>query len=164
VTPLPAQSEIDKKFGAFAKLTTLTVKPMKTNNELPDENAEFLRKYAEQQKKVGSTSSKLELINGSEGLQKSEAQKLVKAASDGNFKVTMKGTAKNGNQISGDLDQLSVKLKEQIPDRESDTDRANRLLGKMKEAFEAGYVLASSATSNLIEKARAVVKLVNGGE
>lgn len=162
VTPLPAQTEIDKKMGAFAKLTTVTVRPMKTNNELPDENAAFLRKYAEQQRRLGTSSSKLELVNGTDGLEKNEAQKLVKAASDGNFKVTMKGTARNGNKISGDLDQLSVKLKEQIPARESDTDRANRLLSKMKEAFDAGFVLAANTVDGLADKAKAVIKAVNG--
>lgn len=164
VTPLPAQQEIDKKMKAFALLQTITVKPMKTNNELPDENAEFLKKYAEQQTRVGASSSKLELKNGKDGLRKAEAEKLVKAASDGNYKVTMTGTASNGNQISGDLDQLSIKLKERIPDRESDTERASRLLGKMNEAFDAGYVFASKLTNDLLSKARDVIRSINGGQ
>lgn len=164
VTPLPALSEIDKKLEAFAKLEAISVKPMKTNNEMPDENAEFLRKYKEQQVKLGSTSSKFEMKNGKDGLQKEEAQKLIKAASDGNFQVTMKGSARNGNQISGDLDELSIKLKEQIPDQESDADRASRLLNKMKEAFQAGYVIAGATANELLERAKAIVQSINGGE
>ena len=76
----------------------------------------------------------------------------------------MKGSARNGNQISGDLDELSIKLKEQIPDQESDADRASRLLNKMKEAFQAGYVIAGATANELLERAKAIVQSINGGE
>lgn len=163
VTPLPALTEIDKKFEAFAKLKTVTIKPMKTNNELPGENATFLRKYAEQQGRIGSTSSKIDLTNSAEGLEKEEAQKLVKVAADGNFKVSMKGVARNGDKISGDLEELSVKLSEKIPDQESGFQRAVRLFNKMEKAFQDGYVIATSAVDDLLDKAREVVRSINGG-
>lgn len=136
---------------------------MKTNNELPDENTAFLRKYAEQQRRIGSTSSKIDLTNSTEGLEKEEAQKLVKVAADGNFKVSMKGVAQNGDKISGDLEELSVKLREKIPDQESGFQRAVRLFNKMEKAFQDGYVIATSAVDDLLDKAREVVRSINGG-
>ena len=162
VTPLPALKEVGKKFDVFNVITSLNIKPMKTNNELPDENAEFLKKYEEQQKRIGSSATSIELSNGKQGLDKNETQKLVKAASNGNYKVKMKGKTRNGSELKSDLEEVSIKLKEEIPSVESDTNRANRLLTKMIEAFAAGYVMVANNTESLFDKAVSIVRELNG--
>lgn len=160
ITPLPAINQLEEKFAAFAKLTSITIKPMKTNNELPDENAEFLRQYEQQQKKLKSETTSLQIGN-SEGLDKEEAEHLTKAAANGNYKVSFRGKARNGNSISGDLDQLSVKIKENIPESESDEDRAVRVFNVMAEALAGGYVVITEAAENLLNRAKEIVTIVN---
>jgi hypothetical protein len=160
VTPVPSTDEVAKRFELFNKITSVDISPLKTNNELPDENDEFLKKYSERQKALGSTSAKIKMSNPKKGLEKEETKKLVKAASDGNYKVHFKGQSANGDPLDGNLETLSVKFQEDI-EPENDVQRASHLLDKLQEAVDDGLAIFARATEDIQAKAKAVVRAFN---
>lgn len=158
VTPLPALEELSRQFAAFEKVISMNIRPMKTNNELPDENEEFLSSLASQETRLGTSTSRVEMRNGKVGLNKDEAANLATAASNGNYKVSVTGKDRNGDDLRTNLDEMSIKLQMEVDEHENDGHRAKRLLGNMSRAFSSGRVRPPNLGQNMIRRARQIVR------
>jgi hypothetical protein len=161
VTPLPAIKKLGDTLSGFKIITHVSVKPMLRNNELSDENAEFLRSLEKQQDNLGSKNTSLSVSNPTQGLKKPEVKKMVKAASSGNYDVKVKGRDNADEDIDTNLRDVSVKFKEEVPARENVKNRARRLLEKMHHAFRRGYVLAVKADKKVVREAQDMVSELN---
>lgn len=157
VTPLPGLKGVNKTLDPFKLITSVSIKPLLRNNELADPNARFLKALEEQQDKLKSTTTSVNVANSKDGLVKGEVKKLVKKAATGNYEIKVKGKDSADEEISSDLSEVSVKFKETIPDREPDSSRAKRLLNKMSEAFQRGYILAVRVSAEIKTEAKAIV-------
>lgn len=157
VTPLPGLKGVNKTLDPFKLVTSLSIKPLLRNNELADPNARFLKALEAQQDKLKSTTTSVNVSNSKEGLTKDEVKKLVKAAASGNYEIKVKGKDSANEDISSDLREVSVKFKETIPEREPDKTRAKRLLNKMSEAFQRGYILAARVSAEIKTEAMEIV-------
>lgn len=160
ITPLPAVKSVDTFLASFLKMTSITIKPLKTNNELPNENEDFLKGFEDRRRSLGAMSGKIELTNNVDGLQLDQAKKLIRAVSDGNFFANMKGINLEGNKLEGNLDELTVKIQEPVHE-DNNQDRATRLLEKLQGLQQKDYLI-SNPQAGMLEKARNVVKLILG--
>lgn len=163
ITPLAASKELKKRFELYELLSAVEIRPLKTNNELADESEEFLRQYEGVQRRVGSRQNKIELKNAKEGLNKPEAQKLVEKASNGNYRVRLKGKDKNGHPLQLDLEELRLKIVYELR-RESIPQRAFRLLQILTSALQTHAVSAQAATADSIARAKALVQRLSESE
>lgn len=164
ITPLPASMDLKKRLDLYDLLASVQIQPLKTNNELPDENEEFLQQYAKTQKRLGSTSDKISLSNSKEGLNKGEAGKFVSRASNGNYNVKLKGKDKAGRPLIDDLENLKIKVVYSPKKGESSAEKAVKLLDILINAIKMNLVSILSAPIAAIEKARELVKKIQGIE
>lgn len=160
VTPLPAIKQVGKTLAPFKKITQVSIKPLSRNNELSKQNASFLRAIEKEQDLLKSRNFNINANNAKDGLEKNAVQNLVTQASSGNYQINVKGVDNADETISSDLKEISVKIKEEIPNRETDVERAVRVLGKMKQAFQRGYVVAAEASNEIKKEAMEIVKLL----
>ena len=160
VTPLPAIREIDESLARLKKIERIQVKPLETNNELPDENEEFLRKHYEQAQRLNGSSYVPFFSQGQEGLNHQEAKRLAKAASDGNYQVKLWGQTEQGDKIAAEIEQLSITLPLDIQPGELDQDLAEKAFQKLYEAQKNGWLHLPRRKSELVTKARNVIKSI----
>ena len=159
ITAIPGKGDLEERLNKYRTIETISISPLKTNNELSDENAKFLRAYQEQSEKISSQSGKVELRNTKTGLDIEESKTLLKDASDGNFKVKVSGVTNSGQKIQGDdLEKYGLKFTEAIPTKESNTDRAIRTFSKLMHALSDGLITLSTTTDEIREKAIELVK------
>jgi hypothetical protein len=140
ITPLPASMELKKRLALYNLLSSIEIKPLKTNNEIPDENEQFLRQYAGLKTKIRSTNDKIVLSNTKDGLAKDAAESFINTASDGNYQVKLKGKDKRGHPIQDDLENMRIQMAYSEAKGELLKDRAFKLLDALVTALKENFV------------------------
>lgn len=162
ISPLAASAELKKRLAIYELLQSVEIRPLKTNQELPDENSEFLQQYAKTKKRLGSRRDKIELANNKDGLVKPEAERLVQSASDGNYQVKLKGKDKNGHPIQDDLENLRIQVPYAMKKGETSGARAFRLLDILLNALKHHAVVAKEATVEVTSRAHQMIRSLKG--
>ena len=161
ITPLPSLTDVNKHLDNYDKFTRLVISPLKTNDEYPDENEQFLRAYVKQKENLDASSGHVEIKNGKKGLNDEKTKELINSAANSNFVVKIEGKDEDNDVLKGDLENLSVQIKEEIPAYTSSKERANFIFEKMKSILDKGIAKAPQVSQTIKEKAKKIATKIS---
>lgn len=137
VVPLASKESIQDFLRTFEKIKYLGFKVLPTNQEW--QMGPTLEAIRQMRKSLKARDTKLVHRNPA-GLDKENvAEQITEAAATGNSEVELKGTTPEGDTVTGNNRDFSLKVSaEGLPERE--IDRAVRLVGLYKDYLERGTI------------------------
>ncbi|HEX5050919.1 MAG TPA: hypothetical protein VFZ65_04025 [Planctomycetota bacterium] len=138
VTPVLMPSAVEQFVQQFARIRSVIVEIAPTNDE-PD-NEEFFRVLRATGHAIGAKRSRVEYVAPpKEGLDSATTLQQVKAAQNGQATFKISGEDKAGNRLTGDNEQLRVRVP-LASDNEELSQRASDAADQYRELVEAGSI------------------------
>lgn len=157
ITPLTDRHNLEKSLEKFDLIKSLQINFKTVNNELGDDNFEFLFGAVRKEKhKLGANTPKLVYTNNAEGLNKKEAAKLMKAAGDGNFYAKAKGVTEEGEPIETDLKSDTVKAPLAFKPLDSVEQKMKAVWEKFQKLIEDLTIVLPQYSDEKLQKAEQI--------
>lgn len=156
IVPLSSESSLEKFISEFKLLKKFTVKVLKTNHEI--NNDEFFENIRKQGDSIHANSGELTYRN-SKGLLKEKVKTKAIDALDGNAEIILVGIDKEGHKLDGSNDKFSVKAL--LPKKITSLKQAARdMYSKFVEFVEKGNIIVSK-TDEPANRSDQLIKLVD---
>ena len=115
VTPLADQGLLNDRLKNIQVIKSIKIKFLQTNNELADENEQFLRRFQKTGEALGANSSSANFNGSKENpLDTKKGISIIKSSSRGTMKTDINATNKSGDDVTFNNYDDKVKVKKPI--------------------------------------------------
>jgi hypothetical protein len=159
IVPLTSEESISEFIEQYSLLKTVEIKLLTTNNEL--DNNGFFKQARKAKEEVLANTTTITHNNGKDGLSKGAVtRQLESALSQGNSKVKLKGSDRQGNKLEGSNENFKVRSQlAEIPQTISEI--ANKGYETFQSLVDQGIIHVGEGRDNISDKIKQLWNKLN---